>query len=428
MSMAQDFAPARPFTLGQVGSVIEIGALLLFLLIFSGGLIGPLIVEKASADDLPFIKLIYYPVYVAIILLIMGRPWTMANAVMRSFLLLLPVLLALASTYWSIDPADTFRRSIALLMTTLFAIYLASRLDWGDLIELLATCFAILAVMSFLLAVLAPSKGIMQETFPGAWAGLWYEKNDLGMNMAKSAHLSLCAMIFRPRRRWLWGSILALAIVLVLLSTSKTSLLALVLGLGGVLGLYLFRKGPIIGIPLVYFAVVFGVALTLGIEYAPKFMFGLIGKDPGLTGRTDIWAALATQIKDHPWLGHGYAVFWLDETGPAFWVRQRTQWLVPTAHNGWLETWLSIGLVGVLMFALTYISAIIAALRGLLRDKAAYWALISTLVFLLFSISESNILQQNNLGWIMFAATAAKLFGAKPLRAQTRHKNAAQIP
>jgi hypothetical protein len=35
-------------------------------------------------------------------------------------------------------------------------------------------------------------------------------------------------------------------------------------------------------------------------------------------------------------------------------------------------------------------------------------------VFLLFSLSESNILQQNNLGWIVFAATAAKLFGAGP--------------
>ncbi|MDQ7078311.1 MAG: hypothetical protein Q9M45_10835 [Robiginitomaculum sp.] len=97
-------------------------------------------------------------------------------------------------------------------------------------------------------------------------------------------------------------------------------------------------------------------------------------------------------------------------------MRQQTEWLVPTAHNGWLETWLSIGLVGVVIFALTYFSAIIAALRSVLRDKTAYWALISTLVFLLFSMSESNILQQNNLGWIVFAATAAKLFGAGPVK------------
>ncbi len=429
MSLVYDNAPRQPFTLGQVSVFLELTALLVFLLIFSGGFFGPLIVEKAAADDLPFIKQIYYLVYLAVLFLVLSRPWAVANGMLRSFLLLLPVFLALASSYWSIAPADTFRRAIALMLTTIFAIYLASRLDWAGLVELLATCFAVLAVMSFFLALLVPSKGVMQEIFPGAWSGLWYEKNDLGMNMAKCAHLSLCAMIFRPQRRWLWGIILLLATILVLLSTSKTSLMALFLGLGGVGALYVFKRSPFIGIPMLYFGVIFGGGLALGIEYAPKFMFGLIGKDPTLTGRTDIWAALFAQIKDHPWLGHGYAVFWLDETGPAFWVRQRTQWLVPTAHNGWLETWLSIGLVGVLLFALSYISAIIAGLRGVLHEKAAYWGLISTLVFLLFSLSESNILQQNNLGWIVFAATAAKLFGAGPkqeIKGQIHRKNVAQ--
>ncbi len=409
-----DMTARRPFTLGQFGGVLEVSVTLIFLLIFSSAFFGPLIETSAATTDTSWVRMLYYGVYFFIIILVVQHPLITAKGLARSFLLLLPVLLAIVSTLWSIEPGFTFRRSIALLMTTAFAIYLASRYDWSDLIELLAATYGMLAVMSLIFVLLVPDKGIMQTTHPGAWAGLWWEKNDLGMNMAKAAHLCLCALIFRPKRAWLWGPLLALSVALILLSTSKTSLLAMILAFAGVGGLYVFRRSPLIGIPLVYFGVIFGVGLALAVEFAPKFMFGLIGKDPTLTGRTDIWEALFSQIKHHPWLGHGYGVFWLDETGPAFWVRQQTEWLVPTAHNGWLETWLSIGLVGVLIFALTYLSAIIAALRSVLRDKTAYWALISTLVFLLFSMSESNILQQNNLGWIVFAATAAKLFGAGP--------------
>ncbi len=423
-----DAAGRSGWTLGRAFAGIELVIIVLALLLFSQGLLSLLFVPENATEGPAWMRAIFYPFYMATLVFIVLRPRSSLNAIARSFLLLLPVLMAFASYHWSIMPDASFRRAIALFMTTLFAIYLASRYDWADFIEVLAATFALLAVMSFLMAVLMPSKGIMHEIYPGAWAGIWYGKNDLGMNMAKGAHLFLCAMIFRPKRAWLWGGFLVLATLLVLLSTSKTSLLALLLGLGGVGALYVFRRGPLIGIPLVYFAVVFGVGIVLGVEYAPKFMFGLIGKEPTLTGRTDIWEALFTQIKDHPWFGHGYAVFWLDETGPAFWVRQRTEWLVPTAHNGWLETWLSIGLVGVVLFAIAYVSTLIAALRGLLRGKAAYWALISTLVFLLFSISESNILQQNNLGWVLFAATAAKLFGARPLSFKEAHHHKSAAP
>lgn len=403
--------------LQKVGRGVEWVLLLAGMFLFSGSLMGPLFLSEqtASAEGSPMLRMAFYPVYLLTLLLVFLRPWSTLNAVARSGLLLLPVLLALFSQAWSIDPDASQRRAIALALTTLFAIYVASRYDWRDFIELFATTFLLVALLSLFTAIFKPSVGIMHEIHPGAWAGVFWEKNSFGMNMAKAAHLSLCAAIFVPKRRLFWLGAFGLCMMLVLLSTSKTSLMAVMLASGGMLALYLIRQGPRVAIPLVYFGVVFAVAIVLGIEFFPKFVFGLIGKDPTLTGRTDIWEALVAQIRHRPWLGYGYGVFWLHEDGPAYWVRQITQWEVPTAHNGWLETWLGIGLVGVVSFALAYASALIAALRMLLKGQAAYWALISTLVFLLFSMSESNILQQNNLGWILFAATAAKLFGARPL-------------
>lgn len=408
----------------QFGRRMEWSLLLVGLFLFSGSLMGPLFVSEQTAEGSPLLRLVFYPVYLLTLIFVVLRPWSMLNAVVRSALLLLPVLLALSSQAWSIDPDISQRRAIALAMTTLFAIYLAARFDWRDFVEMFATVFLLVALLSLFTAVFKPSVGIMHEIHPGAWSGVFWEKNAFGMNMAKSAHLSLFAAIFVPKRRFFWLGAFGLGVMLVLLSTSKSSLLALVLAVGGMISLYLIRQGPRVAIPLVYFGVVFAVALMLGIEFFPKFMFGLIGRDPSLTGRTDIWGALMTQIQHRPWLGYGYGVFWLHEDGPAYWVRQITEWEVPTAHNGWLETWLSIGLVGLVSFSLAYASALIAALRLLLKGQAAYWALISTLVFLLFSMSESNILQQNNLGWILFAATAAKLFGARPLGVASKRRSA----
>lgn len=427
MSLVADNSMPRPFVLGRFGSIADVGFALLFLLFFSSAFLGPLIEGTPESPSPSWVRVSFYPVYVAILILILRRPLATLQGFGRNALLLLPVLLAFASSFWSLDPAITFRRSVALLMTTSFAIYLASRYDWDDFITLLAATFSVLVVLNFLYILAVPYKGIMQVTHPGAWSGLWWEKNELGMNMAKAAHLCLCAMIIRPRWKWLWGMMLVLASMMVLMSTSKTSLLALLMGLGGVAGLYLFRRGPLIGIPLVFFGVTIVGGVVLAVNMAPEFVFGLLGKDPSLTGRTDIWTVLFEQIGKRPWFGHGYAVFWLDESPPAIEVRQRTQWMVPTAHNGWLETWLSIGLVGVLMFVAIYVLALIAAMRTVLRGPIVYWALISILVFLLFSMSESNIFQQNSLEWIMFSATLAKLYGANPIR-RYQNQSAEAVP
>ncbi len=417
-----DLAASSSLTLSQFGRRVEIVLLLIAMFLFSGGLLGPLLAPEPTVEGSPLLRSLFYPVYILTFVLLVLRPWSTANALVRCWLLLIPVGLALASVNWSMDPDGSLRKAVALLMTTLFAICVASRFDWPQFIELFASLFLILALLSIFTVTFMPDIGIMSEIHPGAWSGIYWEKNQFGMNMAKGAHLALVAMIFQPRRRWLWGSAFILLVALVLLSTSMTSLAALLLAVGGVFGLYLLRLGPQIAVPLVYGTVVIGVGLFLAVEYNPEFMFSLIGREPTLTGRTEIWAALFEQIRHRPWLGHGYAVFWLDETGPAYWVRQQTQWLVPTAHNGWLETWLSIGLIGVIGFALAYITALFSAMRGLLKGKETYWALISTLIFLLFSMSESNILQQNNLGWVLFAATAAKLFGARPLAFGSKYR------
>ena len=126
-------------------------------------------------------------------------------------------------------------------------------------------------------------------------------------------------------------------------------------------------------------------------------------------GRTEIWEVLFRQIGERPLLGFGYGVFWQVDLGPAFWVRQETSWPVPTAHNGWIETALATGLIGVGVAAIAYAGALGSAVLRLFRGNETYWALPFLVMWGLISFSESNLAEQNSLMWVMFTATAAKL-------------------
>jgi O-antigen ligase len=147
------------------------------------------------------------------------------------------------------------------------------------------------------------------------------------------------------------------------------------------------------------------------IAFAPEMMLELIGKDRTLTGRTDIWDALIRSIKEKPYLGYGYGVYWMDQLGPSYYVRLQLQWGIPTAHNGWIETWLSVGVLGVALFALHFIWTFILSFQRIWRGGSeTYFAILAVVTFFIFSLSESSILQQNDLSWVIFVAVSAKLF------------------
>ena len=99
------------------------------------------------------------------------------------------------------------------------------------------------------------------------------------------------------------------------------------------LAIRVFRRFPILRIPLMYFSIMGVSIFGLAVGVFPEEMFGLIGKDPTLTGRTDIWVLLIESIKERWTLGYGYGAYWQEELGPSFAVRNALEWGVPTAHN-----------------------------------------------------------------------------------------------
>ncbi|UFS71084.1 O-antigen ligase family protein [Geomonas sp. RF6] len=74
----------------------------------------------------------------------------------------------------------------------------------------------------------------------------------------------------------------------------------------------------------------------------------LLGRDVTFTGRTEIWKDVLSE-RNNPWIGTGYRSFWL---GPALERLHLNQ-----AHNGYIETYLNGGFIGLILLVLVLLAA-----------------------------------------------------------------------
>ena len=376
---------------------------------FSEPLFAAIAQSQGLTEPPEYARIFFLPVY-AFLLWVLWRDRARAFAAATATPLLLGLLaLAAASSFWSIDSGGTLRRVVWLAASMSFGGYLAWRYDWRALPGVLAGGYFILVAGSFVVALIAPHVGVMAVEHPGAWSGLWTHKNTLGGYMALGAPIGVAAAIVEPERRRLWSLVAAGAFALVLLSTSKTAVLATLLSFAVMAACALARRGPIqavvVGASGALAAAIGGAVLV----FAPGVLADAIGRDLTLTGRTDIWHAASVAVSAHPWFGYGYYAFWLSPDGPAYWVRQAVGWPVQSAHSGWLETALGVGMTGVALFALSLAATLLRGARALFDSTAGLWAPAFLATFALYTPSETHVLAANDLFWIIFVAVAAKL-------------------
>jgi exopolysaccharide production protein ExoQ len=316
-----------------------------------------------------------------------------------------------ASILWSVSPDQTSRRIFALLFTTLGGVVLAARYSWARLAEVLATTFAILAFCCLFTGLFVPSIGRMSDVFPGAWRGLWGEKNSFGDNMALGAALCAGAAILNPRRAPFWWASAMLSFLLVIMSTSKTSLVSELIGVVALGLVWAVRRGRAASIAASWTVVTAIIGAIAIMTFAADAVFGVLGKDATLTGRTQIWAAVIRQIKERPWLGFGYAAIWdnTDKWSPLAWITHDIGFRANHAHNSWLEQWLAMGVPGVVAWSAFYLQTLVANVVALYRDKAAYVALPFFVIYSLTSLTESIAVVYNDVRWVIFVALAVKL-------------------
>ncbi|WP_395243728.1 O-antigen ligase family protein [Agromyces sp. MMS24-K17] len=292
------------------------------------------------------------------------------------------VTLAVLSITWSAYPGATALGLLILLVTLVTAVSLVLCVEWARIVAALAGAIKWILALSLLfeLWVAVVVGGPVLPNFPtfdttgdlpmafywsrgllltgGPIEGIVGNRNLLGMIALFGVIVFACLLAAGSMRRRQGIAWLVVAGGTLALTRSATVILVGVLVLVALgFAAWARRIDPLRRRPLYWTAGGVAVASVALLVVGWNALLIALGKSEDLTGRLDIWSAVTGLASERPWFGWGWVGYWVPWVEPfdGLAVRNGVQYL--QAHSAWLDVWLQLGIVGVVVFTAMVIGA-----------------------------------------------------------------------
>jgi O-antigen ligase len=364
-------------------------------------------------------------VFFCVLLLLMTRVKSILEMCWSNRVFLALALYALASCAWSQFPRRSLQFGIYIVLNLLFVFYLHSRFRPGALMRVFALIGWIVVLGSIVFAVALPKYGVdHRASTSGAWQGVFVYKNTCSIMATFLLSVAFYMPVRSLRDKLLRIAYGLMTVFLVIKTQARTGwiVLAVLLAYVAVMKLIGSFKPDNRTAVVVMLATVFMIFVVGGALYYSQILSAL-GKDSTLTGRTDIWKLVVVSAMKSPLLGYGYRAFWSGLQGESAYITLMEQWTVPGAHNGFLETWLDLGLVGLGMVLITMVVAFrdgaICLRRG--ATPLVTWYVSILVMTVVTNAAEMTLMFPNYLTWIMYVLACVGLAReSKRIRSQAR--------
>ena len=335
--------------------------------------------QALSPDQLlegsPLDRTVFLALQIAGLFLLYQRRHTLMRVLRANTPLLFFVLYCAVSVSWSEYPEVAFKRWIKLLGDITMVLLVISAPDRARTFKrIVITCAFVLVPVSILLDKYYPELSRYYDRYTGVpfISGVGTDKNMLGMTCLIYGLAVLWQLLVawrekkgRPRTRRLiaYGIVLLMVVYLFRSADSMTSLSCFVMGgfLLVVVSLFRWARRP----AMVHLL----VACIVGATFAVLFLhvdegsaLQSLGRNATLTGRTQIWAGVL-KFAGNPWIGTGFESFWLGSRMLRVWAYGQLTYGINEAHNGYLETYLNLGWIGVALLA----GLIVTGYRNILK-------------------------------------------------------------
>jgi len=299
------------------------------------------------------------------------------------------------SVMWSDSPFVSFKRYVKTVGMILMALIILTEQDPVESMQTaIKRCAYLLIPLSLLFVKYYPHLGVSYDQWFGMRMinGVTGNKNMLGQ-LCLVIGLVFVWILFTGIRKQdvqhykiqtlINIFIFALTLYLLKKSNSQTAIVCFIIGTILLIGQGLRFVQMKVGV----YIVIMGIILAL-LEWSigiSKSFLNILGRDPTLTYRTEIWHELLPMAPSM-WFGAGHEFFWEGE---------RLRMILETrnineAHNGFLEIYLNLGLIGVSLYLLVIMKAYRNCIQFLKSNfnfgRFAYSAFI---VVLMYSITEA---------------------------------------
>lgn len=345
--------------------------------------------------------------------------------------------MAVVSALWAIAPGWSLLGSVLLLGTIASAVLIAS-LPYRVILDLTHWTMQGLLIASFLfesfvaLVLRRPlfplwadyppdvsgelhwSSGLLFDG--GRVQGIMGNANLLGMVALIALVIAGCrAAAGLDRRSWpVWIALPILAHVAtrsatVLFATAMVAVLTLL-----VVSWVRWRGAT--------FYRIFGLAIAVGLVCIGviignwETVTDFLGRDADMTGRFDIWGRVIDLGLTSPVVGVGYLGYWLPWVPPFDTLGEMHGMVYLQAHNVWLDVFMQLGIVGVLLWAALQYRAAANALGALYRAPVGERALNSIPLLLWVALFVQGLAESRP--WIEFGMMLLVIFAIGPLRKQ----------
>jgi len=324
-----------------------------WLNIFGLPVSGAVSVEEGSPLDAWF----FFFLIAAGVYVLSQRQVRLSEIVRNNQWLTIFLLYCLVSIIWSDFPFVAFKRWIKILGHPIMALVILTEPNPDQAIKtLLKRCAYVVVPVSILFIKYYPDLGRGFDPWTGESfnTGITTNKNMLGADCLILGYFFFWYLLQtwqidrnNSRRKELRLIALFLIAIWWLLSQahSATSFTSLILGvvLVVLLGIRSINKNFIGTYMLTALVLVVVAELVFGVSghYSEA-----LGRGAGLSGRTVLWTNLL-QMHINPVLGTGFESFWL---GKRLKELEGIFFYIPNeAHNGYLETYLTLGIIGVFL-------------------------------------------------------------------------------
>ncbi len=364
------------------------------------------------ADAIVFFALIAAGVYV-----LHQRRVQLAEFSRNNRLLWFFLIYCLMACVWSDSPFVALKRWVKILGHPIMVLVLLTEPDPVDAIYVMLkrTSYIVLPI-SIVFIKYFPQYGVGYDGWTGTAheIGITTDKNAMGAACMLLGYFWFCYTLktwqlpkstYRKQELYLCLAFLGMTAWVMHKAQSSTSLVSMAVGMAFVVFAGLRLVNPYrLGMYLIVFAVGAGVLEEVfGIH---EMFLAMLGKDPTLTDRTKVWQDLL-QMPINPIIGTGFESFWLGDRLQYMW--SKWWWHPVQAHNGYIETYLNLGLIGLFFMVALIIDAFRRGQRAVQDQfEMARFRMGYTVAFLCYNWTEAAFKAMHPV-WFVFFLVAIDL-------------------